>query len=173
MDQKRYKVIYNGSSVPEHDVERVKNNLASLFKTQSGSLESLFRGKLVILKENLTLAEADAYREAVERIGGYCIIESMHEAIQDSVMNLVARQEKMVCPKCRAVQPKNPVCRSCGALIEDYRRRLAADKAAIMESLAKAPAWGQSSDSMTTMNPDAITDELPGDQPGDQPGDLP
>lgn len=129
MEPKRYKVIFNGTSVPSHDLERVKNNLASLFKTQPSQLDALFQGKLIILKENLSLSDADAYREAVERIGGYCIIESMHEAIQNSVMNLVTRQEKMACPRCRVVQSKNPVCRSCGTLIDEYRKKLAASGA--------------------------------------------
>jgi len=169
MDQKLYKVIFNGSSVPAHDVERVKNNLASLFRTEPAKLDSLFLGKLVILKENLDLSSADTYREAVERIGGYCIIESMREPIQDSVMNLVARREKMACPKCRAVQAKNPVCRSCGAVVEDYRRRFAADKAAIVESLAQAAERRLSSDA--SIAPDVITEELPNNRPGEQSGD--
>lgn len=168
MDQKYYKVIFNGSSVPAHDVERVKNNLASLFRTEPAKLDSLFRGKLVILKENLSLTDADAYREAVERIGGYCIIESMQEPMQNSVMNLVVRQEKMACPKCRAVQAKNPVCRVCGAMIEDYRRRFAADKAAIVEALAQAADSRLSIDA--SIAPDVITEELPNNRPGEQPG---
>jgi len=166
MEQKHYKVIFNGSSVPAHDVERVKNNLASLFRTEPAKLDSLFLGKLVILKQNLDLFTADAYREAVERIGGYCIIESMQEPVQDSVMNLVARQEKMACPKCHAVQAKNPVCRACGAVVEDYRRRFAADKAAIVESMEQAAGNRLLID--PALGPDVITEELPKPQPGNQ-----
>lgn len=137
MDQKRYKVIFNGDSVPSYDVERVKNNLAHLFRTNPADLDVLFQDRLVVLKKNLDLTEADRYREAVERIGGYCIIESMQERAQDSVMNLTTKQEKMVCPKCHSVQSKNPVCRSCGILIGDFRKRIAADQAAVMESLQR------------------------------------
>lgn len=162
MEQKLYKVIFSGGSIPSHEVERVKNNLSSLFRTEPSKLDILFQGKLVILKENLTLSDADAYRDTVERIGGYCIIEAMQGAMRDSVMNLSARQEKMVCPKCQSVQTKNPVCRSCGILVDDYRRDIEADRAAILETLKQAgsPDAGLS-EKAHTANPGPDQDAAP------------
>lgn len=156
MESKRYKVIFNGTSVPSHDVERVKNNLASLFKTQPSQLDTLFQGKLIILKENLTLSDADAYREVVERIGGYCIIESMHEAAQNSVMNLATRQEKMACPRCRVVQSRNPVCRSCGTLIDEYRKKIATTSGSVQPN---APSTSRQESRDPAASAPARTDE--------------
>ena len=140
MEQKQYKVIFNGGSVPLHDVERVKNNLATLFKTEASRLNLLFQDRLIVIKKNLSLTEADHYREAVERVGGYCIIESMDEPIEHSVMNLSPRQEKIACPKCRSVQPKAPVCRACGIVIEEYREKIAQNHAAVLATLEQSEA---------------------------------
>jgi hypothetical protein len=135
MDATQYKIIFNGSIVPRHDVERVKNNLAALFGTNASALDGLFQDRLVIIKKGLNLEEADHYREAVERVGGYCIIERMDEPAQASVINLNTRVEKMVCPKCHYVQPKKPVCSSCGVIVEEFRKRIAADREAVIATL--------------------------------------
>lgn len=137
MEAAQYKIVFNGSIVPRHDVERVKNNLAALFGSPASALDSLFQDRLVIIKKGLTLEEADLYREAVERVGGYCIIERMDEPAQASVVNLNtrARVEKMACPKCHTVQPKKPVCSSCGIIVEEFRKRIAEDREAVMAIL--------------------------------------
>jgi len=135
MDATQYKIIFNGSIVPRHDVERVKNNLAALFGTTASALDGLFEDRLVIIKKGLTLEEADRYREAVERVGGYCIIERLDEPARASVINLSTRVEKMVCPKCHYLQPKKPVCSSCGVIVEEFRKRIAEDREAVMASL--------------------------------------
>lgn len=140
MEQKQYKIIFNGGIVPSHDVERVKNNLASLFKTSASALDGLFQDRLVVIRKNLSLEEADRYREAVERVGGYCIIERMDETARDSVMNLSARSEKMVCPKCHYVQSKTPVCSSCGVIVEEYRKRIEEDREAVLALLDRQQA---------------------------------
>jgi len=138
MEQKHYKVIFNGGSVPSHDVERVKNNLATLFRTEASRLNPLFQDRLIVIKKNLSLTEADRYRDSVERVGGYCIIESMDEPIEHSVMNLSPRREKIACPKCRAVQPKAPVCRACGIVIQEYREKIAENHAAVLATLEQS-----------------------------------
>ena len=144
MEAAKYKIVFNGSIVPRHDVERVKNNLAALFGSPASALDSLFEDRLVIIKKGLALEEADRYREAVERVGGYCIIERMDEPAQASVVNLNTRVEKMVCPKCHTVQPKKPVCSSCGIIVEEFRKRIAEDREAVMaileSEIRQAPA---------------------------------
>ena len=139
MEATQYKIIFNGSIVPRHDVERVKNNLAALFGTSASALDGLFQDRLVIIKKGLNLEEADRYREAVERVGGYCIIERMDEPAQASVINLNTRVEKMVCPKCHYLQPTKPVCSSCGVIVEEFRKRIADDRAAVMATLENEP----------------------------------
>ena len=139
MEATQYKIIFNGAIVPPHDVERVKNNLAALFGTPASALDGLFQDRLVIIKKGLNLEEADRYREAVERVGGYCIIERMDEPAQASVINLNTRVEKMVCPKCHYVQPKKPVCSSCGVIVEEFRKRIAEDREAVMAALENEP----------------------------------
>lgn len=135
MEQKRYKVIFSGESVPAHEVERVKNNLATLFRVEPSKLDGLFTNRLTVIKKDLDLSDADHYRETIEQIGGYCIIELMGLHPEKSVMNLSARAEKMVCPKCRTVQAAKPVCRSCGILVQDFRQRLTVASHAVLESM--------------------------------------
>ena len=123
-----------------HDVERLKTNLATLFKTEASRLNPLFQDRLIIIKRNLSLTEADHYRDTVERVGGYCIIESMDEPIEHSVMNLSPKQEKIACPKCRAVQPKAPVCHACGIVVQEYREKIAENHAAVLATLEQNEA---------------------------------
>lgn len=118
-----------------HDVERVKNNLASLFNTSASRLDSLFQDRLVVIKRDMDLTDADRYRDTVERIGGYCIIEVMHETAEQSVLNLATKTEKMVCPKCQSVQQIKPVCSACGVIVEEFRKKIEQNKVAVMESI--------------------------------------
>jgi len=168
MDATQYKIIFNGSIVPRHDVERVKNNLAALFGTTASALDGLFQDRLVIIKKGLNLEEADRYREAVERVGGYCIIERIDEPAQASVFNLNTRVEKMVCPKCHYLQPKKPVCSSCGVIVEEYRKRIAEDREAVMATLndetRRAPTL-QPENPFTNPGPLDADSERPGTPP--------
>lgn len=135
MEQKQYKVIFSGGSVPSHDIERVKNNLANLFNKNSSQLDVLFQDRLVVIKKNIDLTAADLFRESVERIGGYCIIEAMQETAEQSVLNLTAKSEKMVCPKCQSVQQKVPVCSACGVLVDEFRQKISENQAAVFASM--------------------------------------
>jgi len=135
MESTEYKIIFNGAIVPPHDVERVKNNLAALFGTTASALDALFQDRLIVIKKGLNLEEADRYREMVERVGGYCIIERMDEPAQASVINLSTRVEKMVCPKCHSLQQKKPVCSSCGVIVDEFRQRIAEDRQAVIAVL--------------------------------------
>jgi len=137
MEQKKYKVIFSGGAIPLHDIQRVKNNLAALFRVEASRLEVLFREPLVVLKKDLSLADADDYRESVENAGGYCIIEAMGESAERSVMKLVEKTEKMACPKCHVVQPKMPICRGCGTVIQEFRDRLATTRSEVVATLQR------------------------------------
>ena len=138
MEQKQYKIIFNGEHIPPHNVERVKNNLASLFNTSATQLNSLFQDRLVVIKKNLDLTAADRYRDAVERVGGYCIIEAMQESADQSVLNLTAKTEKMVCPKCQTVQQKVPVCNACGTIVEEFKKKINENRVAMIASMNKS-----------------------------------
>jgi hypothetical protein len=118
-------------------VERVKNNLAALFKVDAARLNPLFQDRLVVLKNNLSLGDADQYRDTVDAVGGYCIIEAMGEAPERSVMNAAGKTEKMACPRCHVVQPKMPICRACGTQVQEYNRRLEATQSAVIASLSR------------------------------------
>jgi hypothetical protein len=140
VEQKQYKVIFSGGAIPSHDVERVKNNLAALFRVESSRLDPLFKDRLVVLKKNLSLTDADSYRESVEAVGGYCIIEAMGESPERSVLNMAEKVEKMACPKCHVVQPKMPICRACGTVVQEFRERLDLRRSEVMASLEQQTA---------------------------------
>ena len=140
MEQKKYKVIFSGGAIPSHSVERVKNNLAALFRVEPTRLEPLFRDRLVVLKKNLSLSDADSYRDSVEAAGGYCIIEAMGESAERSVMSIVDKTEKMACPKCHVVQAKRPICRACGTVVQEFRDRFASARSEVVATLQRRAA---------------------------------
>ncbi|MDM8556122.1 DUF1566 domain-containing protein [Desulfococcaceae bacterium HSG7] len=72
---KHYKVIYQGKIVKGNDIEKVKQNLASVFRTDIARIERFFKGRPVVVKDNLTLETAKKYRTAFHKAGAVCQIE--------------------------------------------------------------------------------------------------
>ncbi len=74
MEIEQYKAVFKGEIAPGTSLEETKQHLAQLFKTDLARIESLFTGKPIILREGLSLEEAQRFRLGFERTGAYCII---------------------------------------------------------------------------------------------------
>ena len=61
MDQQIYRVVFNGETVPNADVEQVKRNVAALFKVDVPKIAHLFSGKRFVLKESTDLDTVRKY----------------------------------------------------------------------------------------------------------------
>ena len=74
MTQSTYDVSFNGGLVAGADLTQVKNNVASLFKTDVEKIEVMFSGKRVVVKRNLDEQTALKYQAAMKNAGAVCQI---------------------------------------------------------------------------------------------------
>ena len=69
MGVKTFQIVYQGQTIPGASREKVKANLAKLFKAPAAKIEPLFSGKPVVIKKNLDEATARKYLIAFKRAG--------------------------------------------------------------------------------------------------------
>jgi len=72
MEERRYRVIFQGKVVPGNDVEIVKKNLSAFFEVDMNEIHQLFSGKPFVLKENVTKDEAIEFITRMEKTGALC-----------------------------------------------------------------------------------------------------
>lgn len=147
MNQPSYKIVFNGELMPDATLDKVKDNLARLFKSDSARINALFTGATVTLKKDLAEHEADQYLEVLQKAGA----RVRKELDMAASLSLVPTDEhadtatvedsaaSMNCPKCGHEQPKAESCVACGIIIEKYLARqaqLAATPAATSQQAA-------------------------------------
>jgi hypothetical protein len=74
MEETLYNVVFRGKIADGQDIERVKKNIAVLFKVERENIERLFSGKPVIVKKNTDHANAAKYKAVMEKAGALCSI---------------------------------------------------------------------------------------------------
>ena len=72
-----YQVIFNGALTGEHDLAESKLRFSRLFKLDSARTERYFSGRDVILKKNISEAEAMDYAIKLVEAGCECFVELM------------------------------------------------------------------------------------------------
>ncbi|MCJ1886680.1 DUF805 domain-containing protein [Pseudomonas sp. LA21] len=172
MDQARFKIVFDGTLMPQTPLETAKENLARLFKSDTSKIDALFSGKPVVLKRDLSDDEADKYlralhgaganarKEAEERAGGLSLVETDDHPSEATAANQAPaetiRDDQMACPKCGHVQLKASDCAACGIIIERYLARQT-------EMNASAAATGMSASTASPYAPPQahVGDELP------------
>ncbi len=159
MTEARYKIVFDGEPMPGVALETVKENLARLFKSDAGKIDSLFGGRSVALKRDLPEAEADRYLAALQRAGAK--VRKEHElatglglAATDhrpapTAPEVADSTDTMRCPKCGHQQPQAPECQACGIIIDKYLAR----QAQLAEEAAQVKASITSSDSPSPYAP--------------------
>ena len=75
--ERRYKVVFSGEIAAGQDLQRVKNQVAKLYKVPVERCEHLFSGRTVTIKDNLDYQTAQKYQRIFERTGAVCSIEPM------------------------------------------------------------------------------------------------
>ncbi len=129
MSEPRYKIVFDGTLMPGAEMERTKDNLASLFKSERQKIDALFNGSSVALKRDLGREEAEKYQSVLQAAGAQVRIETEFA----STLSLVETEEhdgkpsdeRMQCPKCGHEQAKGVHCEACGIVIEKYLARQA------------------------------------------------
>ena len=69
MQEAQYRIVFKGELESGMNQQTVKENLAALFKTDTGKIDKLFGGEATVLKRRLTRTEADKYLAALQRAG--------------------------------------------------------------------------------------------------------
>lgn len=150
MDEPRYKIVFDGTLMPQTPLETAKENLARLFKSDLARIEALFSGQLVVLKRDLSEGEADKYLQALHNAGAQArkesdLVSSLslvetedHPGAKTQAAEQAASAERMTCPKCGHEQAKASECSACGIIIDKYLARQAELSAS--QPIAAAPA---------------------------------
>ena len=131
MTQARYKIVFNGELIPDASLEATQENLARLFKSDLTRIHSLFIGKAVDLKRDLSENEADQYLKALQSAGAkvrkeqdfaasLSLVETDDHRAPDSEP---VNNAQMTCPKCGHQQAKAIECSACGIVIEKFIAR--------------------------------------------------
>lgn len=140
MDQTRFKIVFDGTLMPQTPLETAKENLARLFKSDASKIDALFSGQSVVLKRDLSDDEADKYLRALHGAGANArkeadvsaslsLVETedhpSEETLAARAAGEAASNERMTCPKCGHEQAKSIECSACGIVIEKYLARQA------------------------------------------------
>jgi len=127
MEEGLFKIIFLGDLVDMEKRGVVVRNLATLFGSTAGTLDTLFARSPVILKKNLNRNEAIRFRDAIVRCGAYCRVEVMDSGDSGAeIINALGEDspgEQINCPRCGERQERSPLCRYCGAMVQEYRER--------------------------------------------------
>jgi len=142
----KYKIVFVSTAIPEHHRQRVKSNLSIIFRVPVAKLAPLFQDRPVTIKKDLTLDEANRYRQAVEREGGICRVEPMSEGTSSMSMSIdnvyiesgskaaaksapAADSDIITCPRCMTRQKPAPICSGCGVILQNYESEIRQQKA--------------------------------------------
>ncbi|SHM66181.1 DUF805 domain-containing protein [Phytopseudomonas punonensis] len=159
MSQPRYKIIFDGSLMPDTSLEEVKSNLASLFKSDRTRIDNLFGRGPIALKRDLDETQAEQYLNVLQRAGARArketdlsaalsLLETDEEKAQKAEPS-VQPQGTMTCPKCGHPQIKAAECSACGVIIEKYLVRQAANP----QSTQARPALSNTATPQTPYSP--------------------
>ena len=74
MQERRYKLIFEGKVQPGHTEESVKRQIKALFKADAGKMERLFSGAPIIIRNNIPQTRARLYESALIKAGAVCRI---------------------------------------------------------------------------------------------------
>jgi hypothetical protein len=111
-----YNVIFQGltDGCPP---QKVRDNLAALFKISPQKFDPLFQGKPIVLKRGVSHDTAVKYKAAFEKAGTQCQIKpSARKHATKGDTNLGLYENPISCPKCGLHQEKTDTCQACGVI---------------------------------------------------------
>jgi len=192
-----YRVVFAGELLPGHELESVKQRLATTFSMPVEGIEKIFAGKPVVVRANLTREQAQQYHKVFSSAGAVIKVQAVrpqpaapetpqarapepapdatpHRAPSEPASAAPPRTrgdgDEMSCPKCGFLQPPSDTCLSCGIVFERFLQRqqqLAAQHA------EREPTPAPRDPSPPTPPPDTPTQEHPLASPAQAPADDP
>lgn len=176
MSETLYKVVFTGELMPGQSLETVKSNLAKLFKSDLGKIDSLFSGRPTTLKRELSESDADKYLLALRNAGAMVRKETdfasslslvEHEDSSATTTHADAvTKARMACPKCGHDQIKASECEACGIIVEKFIARQALQAATATFSAPTVTASLPDANPNTSSSPysppqSSIAEEMP------------
>ncbi|MGD8570704.1 MAG: hypothetical protein PVJ39_21640, partial [Gammaproteobacteria bacterium] len=76
MAAQSFRLVFKGKIAPEQDLDQVKVRMQQLFKKDAQTIEKLFSGKKVSLKQGLNQSQAIQYKEKLRALGILCDMEA-------------------------------------------------------------------------------------------------
>lgn len=76
MAAQSFRLVFHGKIAPDKDLDQVKVRLQQLFKKDAQTIEKLFSGKKVSLKQGLNQSQAIQYKEKLRAMGILCDMEA-------------------------------------------------------------------------------------------------
>ncbi|WP_455366181.1 M48 family metalloprotease [Kaarinaea lacus] len=89
MSESSFRLVFQGKIAPEQDLAQVKSRLQKLFNKDATTIDRMFSGKKVALKQGLSQAQAQQYQEKMRSLGVLCDIEP--QSLQSTKEASVAR----------------------------------------------------------------------------------
>lgn len=82
MSDKTFAVVFSGKIVEGASVDRVKQNVARMFKVEVAKIERLFTGARVAIKKGIDETTAKKYQLALRKAGALCAVVDMSKAVK-------------------------------------------------------------------------------------------
>ena len=130
MPGRRYRVVFEGKIAEGLQVQEVKRNLASLFRTSEDQIERFFSGKRLAIKKDVDYQTAVKYVEALERAGAICKAEALEPQTDlepslelEKDVAKASQPDVIICPKCQFEQEETEECIRCGVVIKKFAQR--------------------------------------------------
>ncbi|WP_455207615.1 M48 family metalloprotease [Kaarinaea lacus] len=76
MSASTFRLVFQGKIAPNEDLAEVKSRLQKLFKKDAATIDKMFSGKKIPIKQGLNQGQALQYKEKMRSLGVLCEIES-------------------------------------------------------------------------------------------------
>lgn len=86
----QYQIVFNGTLSDGREINEVKRNLASLFKTNETKIEQLFASLPIVVKRDVDYDGALKYQQALRKAGAICQVEETTQISNPPVMEKAA-----------------------------------------------------------------------------------
>lgn len=135
-----HSILFFGDILPGHDVITCRKQLQALLKCPAETMDSVFSGKRICLRNDLAADAARRYQQRLEGFGLRIVIDPPLPSAQSpddptpavavAVAVAAPPAEGMTCPACGERQPRRTLCRACSIDMPSYiaaqtRRRTA------------------------------------------------
>jgi len=111
---KKYRVVFFGIAL---DTDVFRQNMAKLGVPDS-TLDKYMKNAPVVLKRDLSLADARRYAETIINAGGLVNIQETGEFLETKSpaerISISSKQDFVLCPNCGFKQIKEDFCARCG-----------------------------------------------------------